>query len=125
MTDFAIALLRFAFALFGADYSWPDLPDSSGYVNQSDYECNNLPSPKVPTVQSLPTIEPGVRSSRTLPYELYVDATVSDNQLKLTITNSGKAGIDIDCIAPIHSVSFSFSVTLFCSDGDRCLLPHV
>jgi len=51
------------------DYTWPsDLPDTSDYVRQGDIECKTLPPPEIPSVQSMPEQETGVRTSRALPY---------------------------------------------------------
>jgi phospholipase C len=76
------------------DYSWPTLPNTSAYVNQSLYECANLPMPVVPSVQSMPSQEPGTRPARVLPYIFYVSDSVdaSSRSLTLTIQVNGTAG---------------------------------
>lgn len=77
------------------DYSWPtDLPDTNGYVEESNEQCTTLPMPQVPLQQSLATQEPGVRPSRTLPYQFVVSATADQklNAFNVTIQNTGNAG---------------------------------
>jgi phospholipase C len=70
--------LTLALDLDNPDYSWPtDLPDTSGYVNQSNWECANLPPPSLPPTQSYPTQEPGTRISIALPYEFLVADAVT------------------------------------------------
>ena len=48
-----------AFDFDHPDYSWPVFPNTSQYVNESNWECSNLPPPVIPAVQSMPTPEPG------------------------------------------------------------------
>lgn len=84
-----------AFDFTSPDYSWPDLPDTSAYVNASKWQCKNLPMPTIPTKQKMPVQEAGTKLSRALPYEF--DVTVQNNKveptnLTLVIKNTGKAG---------------------------------
>lgn len=74
------------------DYSWPTLPNTNGYVAEADQQCATLPMPQVPSTQSLPAQEPGVRPSRTLPYQLYVFDSFSQGIVSLEIASNGKAG---------------------------------
>ena len=36
------------------DFTWPDLPDTSGYVKTAQQQCDNEPSPVIPATQSMP-----------------------------------------------------------------------
>lgn len=82
-----------AFDFQNPDFSFPsNLPDTSGNVNASRYECENLPSPKVPEEQHMPSQYPGTRPSRPLPYVRSVVASVAPAGLSLKIMNSGAAG---------------------------------
>ncbi len=86
-----------AFDFDHPDYSWPVLPDTSTYVTDGNAECSNLPSPTIPSEQSMPVQEEGVRVSKALPYEFQVSSSlvVEDSvpMLSLNIKNSGKAGV--------------------------------
>uniref|UniRef100_A0A7S4PFL7 Bacterial phospholipase C C-terminal domain-containing protein n=1 Tax=Paramoeba aestuarina TaxID=180227 RepID=A0A7S4PFL7_9EUKA len=74
------------------DYSWPDLPDTSDYVNQGNYECDTLPPVEIPSEQSMPVQEPGTRLSKALPYTFLVTQTREDDVLKIKIDNAGDLG---------------------------------
>lgn len=84
-----------AFDFEHPDYSWPVLPDTSNYVEESFDMCK-LPYPVVPDTQSYPKQESGTRISRALPYEFVVSDTVTarDGQATFTlgIDNTGEAG---------------------------------
>mmetsp|Transcript_19893 Transcript_19893/g.41555 ORF Transcript_19893/g.41555 Transcript_19893/m.41555 type:complete len:717 (+) Transcript_19893:1-2151(+) len=76
------------------DFSWPDLPDTSDYVKKGDEDCAKGDI-TVPTEQSMPTQETGVRVSRALPYEFVVSdsgADFSAGFFKFTVANTGAAG---------------------------------
>lgn len=77
------------------NYTWPTLPDTSDYVPKAKKECNTLPPPHVPSVQSLPVQEKGTKKSRPLPYTFHVDGFVDirSKSFNLTFTNQGKAGV--------------------------------
>lgn len=76
------------------NYTWPTLPDTSGYVQEANTECETLPAPKIPATQTYPTQELGVRISRALPYEFIVNDQIVNNGKTLTINvaNTGGAG---------------------------------
>lgn len=74
------------------DYSWPVLPDTSGYVQQAQQECDTLPAPAVPKEQSFPQQEKGTRISRALPYEFLVSDEVTSTTFAITINNTGTGG---------------------------------
>lgn len=74
------------------DYSWPNLPNTSKYVEEAIKECSTLPPPHVPVNQSLPHQQKGTRTSRALPYVFHVEGTCQDSALLLNITVSGAAG---------------------------------
>lgn len=46
------------------DYTWPDLPDTSSYVAAANQQCADLPSPPIPTTQSMPYQEAGTKVAR-------------------------------------------------------------
>lgn len=74
------------------DYSWPTLPDTSDYVQESWEQCE-LPYPERPAAQSMPVQETGTIQSRALPYEFVVkDYQNSPDVFTLEIRNSGTAG---------------------------------
>lgn len=52
--------------------------------------------PVVPTTQSLPKQEPGVRPARALPYEFFVRGSVTgqSNSFRLHMKNTGRAGVN-------------------------------
>ena len=86
------------------DFSSPDystdwvgsLPDTSAYPAESIKECDTLPPPRVPAVQSMPAQEPGVRPARALPYALLVTAANGGGAgLTLLLNNTGTAGIPL------------------------------
>lgn len=84
--------LTACFDFANPDYSWPALPNTSGYVNQSAYECDHLPAPVVPAEQSIPVPEPGTRVARPLPYEFAASIAVGADQTTVAINNTGLAG---------------------------------
>ena len=75
------------------DYSWPALPDTSGYVQEAAKECADLPAPAVPAEQSFPAAELGTCRSRALPYEFLInDGGVVGGALALSINSTGAVG---------------------------------
>jgi hypothetical protein len=75
------------------DTSWPDLPDTSTYVAKADTHCNELPSPAIPTAQSMPSQEEGTKVARPLPYMFEVDDTqLAAGGVALKIANTGSVG---------------------------------
>lgn len=99
--------LTSAFNWSAPDFSWPELPDTSNYVNSSNVQCDTLPPVVIPSEQRFPAHEAGVKVSRALPYELLVsDAVVpapaspgaaapAGLALSLTLTNTGRAGLPL------------------------------
>jgi len=81
-----------AFDFQNPDYSWPTLPDTSGYPDQSNTQCSTLPPPEVPAQQSFPTQEKGTRISRALPYEFQVSDKTTSDTFSLTISVTGARG---------------------------------
>jgi phospholipase C len=73
--------------------SLPQLPSTAGYVPPDQ---NRHPDyvPAVPSTQSVPKQEPGVRAARALPYELFVRASADGAQGMLTMrfVNTGRRG---------------------------------
>ena len=86
--------LTSAFDFAHPDYSWPVLPDTSGYVQQAQDECDHLPPPSVPATQSYTPQEPGTRASRALPYEFLVADAVAPaaGTFSVSINVTGAAG---------------------------------
>lgn len=97
------------------DYSWPtDLPDTSNYVKAAWIECETLPDPVIPEIQSMPKQEMGVKISRALPYEFIVTDKVTTSSLELTIDNIGQQGaafiaFDVTSIQSINPLKYSVS----------------
>ena len=95
-----MANLLYAFDWDNPNYTFPILPDTSNNVNESDYECNNLPSPVAPEwgdTQYMPSQESGTKISRALPYSFDIlDSVVNDTttteKLNITMKNTGDAG---------------------------------
>ncbi|WP_109479411.1 phospholipase C, phosphocholine-specific [Paraburkholderia sp. C35] len=87
--------LTSAFDFHTPDTAWPSLPVTRTYVSDANRQCSMLPDPTVPTVQSLPKQEPGIRASRALPYEIHVSAQVDvlSGTLWLEMINTGAAGV--------------------------------
>jgi phospholipase C len=83
-----------AFDFDHPDFSWPDLPATKNYTQESIDQCLHLPYPLVPVDQSLPKQEPGVRISRALPYQFLTSDRLdfSEKTLLLSINNIGEAG---------------------------------
>jgi phospholipase C len=83
-----------AFDFDHPDFSWPDLPATKNYTQESIDQCLHLPYPLVPVEQSLPKQEPGVRISRALPYQFLTSDRLDYDAkaLLLTIDNIGEAG---------------------------------
>ena len=87
--------LTTAFDFAHPDFSWPDLPDTSNYVQQAETECDTLPAPSVPATQSYPPQEPGTRVSRALPYTFLVSDALSAAapfSFTVTLNATGAAG---------------------------------
>lgn len=90
--------LTSAFNFSAPDYSvdWvAALPDTSAYPAEAQKECDTLPPPKAPAVQSFPVPATGVRRSRALPYTLTTTATCGPGGLSLSFNNSGAAGMPL------------------------------
>ncbi len=74
------------------NYTWPTLPDTSSYPNDTIYQCEHLPKPEIPATQTYPQQEPGTRISRALPYEFVVSDALSSSQLSMQLAVTGLAG---------------------------------
>jgi phospholipase C len=59
------------------DYSWPELPNTSTYAAEAQYECEHNPAPAVPAEQAFPQQEPGVRIARALRHYFAVSFSIS------------------------------------------------
>jgi phospholipase C len=86
--------LTSAFNFSNSDTSWPTFPDTSGYVSLANSQCSSLPAPTVPTTQSMPVQESGMRPSRALPYEFHASGRVDTSSATfwLIVANGGRAG---------------------------------
>lgn len=71
------------------------MPDTSNFVKEADKECADLPSPKVPIKQSMPSQEVGTKLARALPYKFDISDTISSDGKTLTLKmkNIGTAGV--------------------------------
>ena len=85
------------------DYSWPALPDTSTYVQKADKECSDLPSPEIPSNQSMPSQEPGTKLARPLPYNFLVqDSFLGEDGKQLTLRMQNVGGLG--AVAEAHAV---------------------
>jgi phospholipase C len=88
--------LTAAFDFTKPDYSWPLFPSTSGNVNASKDQCDNNPSPTVPSTQRMPGQEAGTKLHRAIPsYTFDVsDTTVTAPKaaISITIRHVGAAG---------------------------------
>eukprot|EP00298_Acanthocystis_sp_HF-20_P016633 c21536_g1_i1.p1 GENE.c21536_g1_i1~~c21536_g1_i1.p1 ORF type:complete len:724 (-),score=311.80 c21536_g1_i1:22-1950(-) len=84
--------LTTAFDFDHPDYTWPVLPDTSNYTKQANDECDHNPYPTIPSVQTFPKQELGVRKSRALPYEFIISDVIATNGVNLTMNNTGEQG---------------------------------
>ena len=76
------------------DYSWPALPDTSTYIQKADKECSDLPSPEIPSNQSMPSQEPGTKLARPLPYNFLVqDSFLGEDGKQLTLRMQNVGGL--------------------------------
>jgi phospholipase C len=73
------------------DAALPVLPDLSHYLATNAAQAK-LPGPTAPTEAQALFQEPGVRSSRALPYALGATAAIVDGSLSLQFTNTGAQG---------------------------------
>ena len=70
---------------------------ATGYIElvaAADKECADLPSPRVPIQQSMPSQEEGTKVARPLPYQFDIQDSFSSDGKSLTLTmkNIGTAG---------------------------------
>ncbi|MEV6007044.1 phosphocholine-specific phospholipase C [Streptomyces sp. NPDC051976] len=81
-----------AFDFTSADTAWPAFPDTSTYVSTAATQCDTLPAPTVPTVQSPPLQEAGHRKARPIPYAFEAKGRITPGTFYIDMTNSGSAG---------------------------------
>jgi phospholipase C len=86
--------LTSAFDFSKPNASWPRLPDTRHYREETDRACKALPDPVVPVKQALPEQEPGTRPARPLPYQLHAHgrADLTARRFWIDFTNEGTAG---------------------------------
>ena len=103
-----------AFDFDHPDMSWPSSwPSTKNNVNMSEWQCEHLPQPVVPTTQSMPVQAPGTRPLRPLPYNTSVTAAVNGSTVAVTMSNAGSLGVVLyvfDHTAP-SAVPRKFTVT--------------
>jgi len=87
--------LTSAFDFAAPHDTWPELPDTSGYIAAVNASCK-LPDPVVPAQSVAADVhaqEPGVRPARPLPYDLAVDEIAGEpGALALRFGSFGAAG---------------------------------
>jgi phospholipase C len=84
------------------DPVFPDLPDATGSTAVIS-EHSKRPKPMAPDKPEALFQEPGIRSSRALPYELNVRARMSTNGfLSLAFINSGAQGAVFHVYDKLH-----------------------
>ena len=74
-----------------ADFTWPELPDTTEYRKEAIEDCF-LPYPEIPAAQTYPVQEIGTRISRALDYTFEVHDYVVSSRLEIEISNKGKNG---------------------------------
>ena len=69
------------------------MPSTANNVNASKWQCEHLPKPTLPLVQSLPSQEPGTRKARSLPYQFNITDSVdpSTGAITINMANTGAA----------------------------------
>eukprot|EP00211_Chloroparvula_japonica_P003775 CAMPEP_0119119962 /NCGR_PEP_ID=MMETSP1310-20130426/1222_1 /TAXON_ID=464262 /ORGANISM="Genus nov. species nov., Strain RCC2339" /LENGTH=702 /DNA_ID=CAMNT_0007109421 /DNA_START=130 /DNA_END=2238 /DNA_ORIENTATION=- len=127
-----------AFDFANPDVSWPDLPDTSHYVEIGNLQCDHLPPLEVPTEQAMPRQEPGTRVTRALPYEFVVRDRVDpvNGQHSVVVANKGTGGgvfvlfdiLDFDRTPRHYSVEGGATIVdplpLSAGRYDRVLVGH-
>lgn len=125
-----------AFNFESPDYTWPKLPETKNYTEESVDQCLHLPYPMVPIDQSLPKQESGVRISRALPYQFRTEDVVNfaTNSFELIIDNIGQTGapfifydlfhLGVDAAVRHYTVESQKSIEsilpIECDDGASC-----
>jgi phospholipase C len=85
------------------------LPSTVSYEPpNTDRYPDYVPTP--PANQSLPEQEPGTRPARSLPYELYVEGSLSGGGVDVSFRNSGKAGASFQVRFPDGSPPKTYTV---------------
>ena len=86
--------LTSAFDFKNPNYTFPNLPSTVGYADDSIIQCDTLPKPEIPVEQSIPKQEPGTRKARQLPYEFEIIDTISEDKktLNLRFFAKGESG---------------------------------
>ena len=86
--------LTSAFDFAGSNDTWPSLPSTANYVSTSSTECSSLPTPTVPTTQTMPTSEAGVYPACALPYVLDAQGglNISTGAYDIDFLNAGTVG---------------------------------
>ena len=77
---------------------WASLPSTHDTIAAVDQSCTQA-HPFLPAAQALPSQEPGQRLARPLPYDIAVDATLSDAGLRLSVASKGAAGVALAMFA--------------------------
>jgi len=81
---------------------FPTLPDVSNY-SAVEAQQRTLPSPLPPYIAEPLYQEPGVRSSRALPYELHTSARLAlDGRVLLNFSNTGSQGVVFHVYDKLH-----------------------
>ncbi|MFD4907011.1 alkaline phosphatase family protein [Kitasatospora purpeofusca] len=78
--------LMSVFDFTSARTGWPYLPDTVGYHARAAAQCDNLPAPRLPDVQTLPAQEAGHRRARALPYAFEATGRVTPEAFWIDVT---------------------------------------
>jgi phospholipase C len=98
--------LTSAFDFARPNASWPQLPDTASYREETDRACQRLPDPAVPERGQFPLQQPGTRPARAVPYRMHADGRIDreNNRLWVDFTNEG-GGAVFHAYAPEHPQS--------------------
>jgi phospholipase C len=99
--------LTSAFDFSKPNASWPRLPDTRHYREETDRACKALPDPAVPEKQALPKQQPGTRPARAIPYQLYAHGRpdFTARRFWIDFSNEGTAGAVFHVFSPHEKVS--------------------
>jgi phospholipase C len=94
--------LTSAFDFSKPNASWPRLPDTRHYREETDRACKALPDPTVPVKQALPKQEPGTRPARPIPYQVHAHgrADLTARRFWVDFSNEGTAGAVFHVFSP-------------------------
>jgi len=106
-----------------ADFSWPDLPDTTEYRKEAIEDCF-LPYPEVPAEQTYPVQEVGTRISRALDYTFEVHDEVDSDGLEIQIVNKGNHGAAF-ALYDVLNLQNEGAVKQYAIDGGKSIVQSL